>query len=556
MAYTKYSLTPGSNTAAPPDGAPEGMLPSAVNDTMRDMMAQIRDCGDGIRGGTYTMTAPVITGGSITGSTVNNAVIGGTTRAAGSFTTVTTTNDASISGLTVGKGGGAGATNTAIGLNALATNSAGAYLTAVGAQSARYTTGDGVTAMGYSALNSNTSGTNSVAIGAFALTQNTTASDNVAVGYQALYSTVTGNACTAVGTGALYSNTAAENSAFGRSALNANTTGTNNTALGQACLAGNTTGNYNAAGGRASLFSNTTGASNTAFGTDALRLNTTASNNTAVGYQAGYSNTVGAGCTFIGQGAGYTSAGSANTCVGQNTGYSLTTGYRNTFVGCSNQVTGAAGGLVTTGNNNTIIGGYTGNQGGLDIRTASNYIVLSDGDGNPRQIINGSGFVMIGGRTSVPYSETLSIGTAGQQGIHINDSTSASSINYQYFTKGAGPTNVGAIYYNGSTMAYQTTSDYRLKENIAPITNALATVALLKPSAYRWKESQSEDTGFIAHELQEVFPQAVSGQKDAVDANGNPVYQGIDTSFLVATLTAAIQELKAEVDSLKQQLGK
>ena len=67
MAYTKYSLTPSSNTAAPPDGAPEGMLPSAVNDTMRDMMAQIRDCGDGIRDGTYTMTAAKITGGTITG---------------------------------------------------------------------------------------------------------------------------------------------------------------------------------------------------------------------------------------------------------------------------------------------------------------------------------------------------------------------------------------------------------------------------------------------------------------------------------------------------------
>jgi hypothetical protein len=69
MAYTKYSLTPADNNAAPPNGAPEGMLPSAVNDTMRDMMAQIRDCGDGIRGGTYTMTAPVITGGTIGGVT-------------------------------------------------------------------------------------------------------------------------------------------------------------------------------------------------------------------------------------------------------------------------------------------------------------------------------------------------------------------------------------------------------------------------------------------------------------------------------------------------------
>ena len=102
MAYTKYSLTPANNTAAPPDGAPEGMLPSAVNDTMRDMMAQIRDCGDGIRDGTYTMTAPKITGGTITGATftgntftspvisggtINNTPIGATTANTGAFTT-------------------------------------------------------------------------------------------------------------------------------------------------------------------------------------------------------------------------------------------------------------------------------------------------------------------------------------------------------------------------------------------------------------------------------------------------------------------------------------
>jgi hypothetical protein len=84
MAYTKYSLTPANNTAAPPDGAPEGMLPSAVNDTMRDMMAQIRDAGDGIRDGTYTMTAPKITGGTITGVTFSSIVVTG-----GSITGIT-----------------------------------------------------------------------------------------------------------------------------------------------------------------------------------------------------------------------------------------------------------------------------------------------------------------------------------------------------------------------------------------------------------------------------------------------------------------------------------
>ena len=78
MAYTKYSLTPANNNSAPPDGAPEGMLPSGVNDTMRDMMAQIRDCGDGIRDGTYTMTTPKITGGTITGITDLAVADGGT----------------------------------------------------------------------------------------------------------------------------------------------------------------------------------------------------------------------------------------------------------------------------------------------------------------------------------------------------------------------------------------------------------------------------------------------------------------------------------------------
>lgn len=101
MAYTKYSLTPANNTATPPDGAPEGMLPSAVNDTMRDMMAQIRDCGDGIRDGTYTMTAPKITGGTITGSTINNSAIGGTTAAAGAFTTLSATGVTTVQAGTV-----------------------------------------------------------------------------------------------------------------------------------------------------------------------------------------------------------------------------------------------------------------------------------------------------------------------------------------------------------------------------------------------------------------------------------------------------------------------
>jgi hypothetical protein len=108
---------------------------------------------------------------------------------------------------------------------------------------------------------------------------------------------------------------------------------------------------------------------------------------------------------------------------------------------------------------------------------------------------------------------------------------------------------VGTIRTSGSATQYNTSSDYRLKENVAPMTGGLAKVAQLKPCIYTWKADGSDGQGFIAHELQEVCPQAVSGQKDAVNKDGSIDPQGVDTSFLVATLTSAIQELNAKVEA-------
>jgi hypothetical protein len=139
-------------------------------------------------------------------------------------------------------------------------------------------------------------------------------------------------------------------------------------------------------------------------------------------------------------------------------------------------------------------------------------------------------------------------------------------------TSSVSVTQVGSISVTTTATAYNTSSDYRLKNTIAPITGALAKVAQLKPVTYKWNANDSASEGFIAHELAEVFPQAVTGEKDGTkieeyevspavpatyDENRNqltpaiaavmgkrevPAYQGIDTSFLVATLTAAIQE--------------
>ncbi len=113
---------------------------------------------------------------------------------------------------------------------------------------------------------------------------------------------------------------------------------------------------------------------------------------------------------------------------------------------------------------------------------------------------------------------------------------------------------VGSISTGGSTTSYNTSSDYRLKEDIQPMTSALQRIAALKPVTYKWKVDGSSGEGFIAHELAEVVPDAVTGEKDAVKEDGSILPQGIDSSFLVATLTAAIQEQQAIIESLTERI--
>jgi hypothetical protein len=138
------------------------------------------------------------------------------------------------------------------------------------------------------------------------------------------------------------------------------------------------------------------------------------------------------------------------------------------------------------------------------------------------------------------------------QVLFARDSTT--SISYPLDFRNGG-TNVGGVSYTNVGTSFNTLSDYRLKENIAPMTNALATVSALKPVTYKWKVDGSDGQGFIAHELQAIIPDCVTGEKDTVDAEGKPVYQGIDTSFLVATLTAAIQEQQTLINNLTTRLN-
>ena len=165
--------------------------------------------------------------------------------------------------------------------------------------------------------------------------------------------------------------------------------------------------------------------------------------------------------------------------------------------------------------------------------------------------VTASSAVIIGATAQISPYEAKSLivfDPATLQGITLKSSTTTFTGNPITFINSSNGIS-GSIYQQTSTIAYLTTSDYRTKNSITPMTGALAKVALLKPCTYKWNADNSDSQGFIAHELQEVVKECVVGEKDATNADGSPKLQGVDTSFLVATLTAAIQELKALVDA-------
>jgi len=165
-----------------------------------------------------------------------------------------------------------------------------------------------------------------------------------------------------------------------------------------------------------------------------------------------------------------------------------------------------------------------------------------------RMRIDSAGGVFIGTTTNANNGAMIVQQASNGTGITVNGVNNTSGAVFMYFTEAGA--NCGYIQRVGTTGAvvYSTSSDYRLKENIAPITGALATVAKLKPVTYDWKAGGSSQ-GFIAHELQEFIPDAVTGVKDQLNEDGSINAQGIDQSRIVATLTAAIQELNAKVEA-------
>lgn len=205
-------------------------------------------------------------------------------------------------------------------------------------------------------------------------------------------------------------------------------------------------------------------------------------------------------------------------------------------------------------NGNAAFVGFAGNANNFDIYNSLAGALTFSTNATERARIDSSGRLLVNTTTALGSAKlTVEADTTTANPMTVSNSRSSASTDYSIiFYRNASI--VGSVQTSLSATSYATSSDYRLKENIAPMTGALSKVAQLKPCTYNWKLDGEASQGFIAHELAEVVPECVTGEKDAVDADGNPKYQGIDTSFLVATLTAAIQEQQALITTLTERI--
>jgi hypothetical protein len=149
----------------------------------------------------------------------------------------------------------------------------------------------------------------------------------------------------------------------------------------------------------------------------------------------------------------------------------------------------------------------------------------------------------------------LAFGSA-ENGLGVRDNNNTSGATFAVFRNSANGI-CGSVTRVTTTNAvnYNTSSDYRLKENVVPLQDGLQRTLSLRPVGFAWVENGVFAEGFIAHEVANVFAQAVSGSKDEIDANGQPKYQAVDYGKLTPLLTAAIQELNAKVEALETRVA-
>ena len=262
--------------------------------------------------------------------------------------------------------------------------------------------------------------------------------------------------------------------------------------------------------------------------------------------------------------------------VTAGTGLAVTTGGAN-ITGNSTVtgdlgVTGTVSGASVTAGSSTAkfrLGTYSATLAGLwnnsyGSSPGNNYTLLQDTDGTTHLNAkstksinfrsNNSTIASVYSSGMKVHGKTLTVDFTPGSGTPILCKRHISHIARQIeFANPYGP--VGSIKTNGWNTSYNTSSDYRVKENVLPLTGAIARVQQLKPKRFSFiGDDDTAFDGFLAHEAASVVPEAVSGDKDEVDEDGMPVYQGIDHSKMVALLTGALQEAIGRIEALEARL--
>jgi hypothetical protein len=206
------------------------------------------------------------------------------------------------------------------------------------------------------------------------------------------------------------------------------------------------------------------------------------------------------------------------------------------------QVNGVNSGLIMVSNNANIKGHLYVNASGIQIGASSNNLVSFNTNDTEKMRLTAAGQFMVGGSLGlvgriVVFNEST--------GISIMDSSNNGGLMRFYNVNAV---QIGSITTDASSTFYNTSSDYRLKEDLKEI-NGLAKVSAIKVYDFKWKNNDARMDGFIAHELSEVIPYAVHGQKDGEEM------QSVDYSKIVPILVKAIQELNQTVQDQQQQIN-